>query len=146
MRLPRLIAGLGLFLSAAAPAPAADPSAEIRATLEQWTEDFNAGRAETVCGLFAEELVAEFRGQPQRGNEELCDLLQRSLKDPARDYKYGLEIKEIVPAGDLAVVRLDWTLHISPLNVTSVEPGMDLFRRQPDGSWKIIRYLGFEAP
>jgi hypothetical protein len=23
---------------------------------------------------------------------------------------------------------------------------MDVFRREPDGSWKIIRYLAYEAP
>jgi ketosteroid isomerase-like protein len=26
------------------------------------------------------------------------------------------------------------------------EYGIDLFRRQADGSWKIIRYLAYEAP
>jgi hypothetical protein len=25
------------------------------------------------------------------------------------------------------------------------EPGLDVFRRQPDGSWKIVRCLAFEG-
>jgi ketosteroid isomerase-like protein len=29
---------------------------------------------------------------------------------------------------------------------TSVEPGIDIFRRQADGSWKISRYIGYESP
>jgi hypothetical protein len=29
---------------------------------------------------------------------------------------------------------------------TSVEPGIDVFRRQSDGSWKISRYIGYESP
>ena len=49
-------------------------------------EDFNAGRAEKVCGLFAPDLKADYRGQPERSHGELCGLLQRSLGDPTRKY------------------------------------------------------------
>ena len=28
----------------------------------------------------------------------------------------------------------------------SREPGLDVFRKQPDGSWKIARYIAYEAP
>jgi hypothetical protein len=48
--------------------------------------------------------------------------------------------------GDIAVVRLPWisTVMGGPEGaVKSVEPGMDLFRRQPDDSWKIMRYMSF---
>jgi len=31
-------------------------------------------------------------------------------------------------------------------DVTSEEVGLDVFRRQPDGRWKIIRYIAFDAP
>jgi hypothetical protein len=30
--------------------------------------------------------------------------------------------------------------------VESKEPGLDGFRKQPDGSWKIVRYIAYEAP
>jgi steroid delta-isomerase len=26
------------------------------------------------------------------------------------------------------------------------EPGLDVFRRQPDGKWRIARYMAYEAP
>jgi hypothetical protein len=26
------------------------------------------------------------------------------------------------------------------------EPGLDVFRRQPDGTWRISRYMAYEAP
>ena len=39
----------------------------------------------------------------------------RSLKDPARDYHYELDVHEIIVEGDLAVVRLTWTLFVTPL-------------------------------
>jgi glutathione S-transferase len=77
--------------------------AAIRAALTQWMADFNAGRAEKVCDLFARDLVAQYRGQPERGWDALCDLLKRSLADRDKRYSYALAIKEILVEGDLGV-------------------------------------------
>jgi hypothetical protein len=34
----------------------------------------------------------------------------------------------------------------STVTVRSLEPGMDIFKRQDDGTWKIIRYLAYSSP
>ena len=139
--------GVVLALLSAPAFPArADDAGDIRARLEQWTDDFNAGRAANVCDLFSKEAISNYRGQPERTYREICALLGSSLKDPAKKFHYQLDLREILLAGDLAVVRLTWTLFISPLNVTSVEPGMDVFRREADGKWRIIRYLAYDEP
>lgn len=122
---------------------------EIRARLQQWAKDFNAGNAEAACGLFSTDLRYDFRGYPERGYNDICALLRSSLRDESKRYAYGLDIREVITSGDLAVVRLTWTLTVTMPNgqvVTSVEPGMDVFRRDPNGQWKIIRYLAYEAP
>ena len=138
---------LSLFAPGLAQASASDEIA-IRETLAAWTTRFNAGDMETICELFLRELRYDFRGHPERGFDEICALLRRSLSDRTRKYSYSLEIKEILVSGDLAVVRLVWKLEVrSPQSAkptVSVEPGMDVFRKQPDGSWKIIRYLAYE--
>ena len=148
-----LFSVLAIFIAASAvPRTSAKaqgtPEAVIRAALEKWTADFNAGKAEVICDLFAPELIYDYRGQPERNYRDICSLLQRSLADRSRQYRYALEIKEILVAGELAVVRLVWTLTIAskdaPGPAQSIEPGMDIFRRQPDGSWKIIRYIAYE--
>ena len=95
------------------------------------------------------DLIAQYRGQPERGYDALCDLLKRSLRDPAKKYSYALDIREIVVAGDFALVRLTWTLTVHSKGAsaeTIEEPGMDIFRRQADGSWTIFRYIAYEAP
>jgi steroid delta-isomerase len=124
--------------------------AAIRATLTQWMADFNAGKVDKVCDLFARDLVAQYRGQGERGYDALCDLLKRSLGDRSKSYRYALAIKEILVEGDLAVVRLTWTLTVRGKDAvgetTAEEPGMDVFRRQSDGTWKISRYLAYESP
>lgn len=138
-----------LLLVPATAAVAQNAEDEIRAALHRWTKDFNAGHADRVCDLFAPELRYDFRGYPERDYNDICTRLQRSMKDQSKRYFYALNIGEIIVAGDLAVVRLSWNLTVTLPNeqkVTSVEPGMDIFRKGPDGQWKIIRYIAYEAP
>ncbi len=139
-----------------APRASAEDSAataqnQIRVALEKWKLDFNAGDASQVCALFAPDLISDFRGQPEDTYTSLCANLQMALSDPDKSYHYDLEIKEILVSGDLAVVRLVWTLTLRSkggggAEQSTREPGMDIFRRQSDGSWKISRYMAYEAP
>jgi uncharacterized protein (TIGR02246 family) len=134
-------------LSVAAPLAAEDSAAEIRQALEQWTDDFNAGHADKVCDLFAADVRADVRGAAERDHTAICDLLVKSLNDKTRHYHYAMDIKEVLVFGDVAVVRLVWTLTIklaSGAGIESIEPGMDIFQKQPDGSWQIIRYMAYE--
>jgi ketosteroid isomerase-like protein len=123
---------------------------QIRAALEQWTQDFNnRNPSAAVCSLFAPDLISNFRGQPEDSYGSLCANLQMALADQAKTYHYDLELKEILVSCDLAAVRLVWTLKVRLKNgaeETTREPGLDIFRRQADGSWKIVRYMAYEAP
>jgi len=137
----------GVPTAAQTPDPAQD---EVRAALLKWTADFNAGNKREICDIFARDLRYDYRGFPERGYQDVCDLLQRALSDPDKRFSYFPNIKEIIVAGDLAVVRLSWTLKVKSKDeaaeMSSEEPGLDVFRREPDGHWKIIRYIAYEAP
>jgi ketosteroid isomerase-like protein len=144
-----LLAAWVLLLSAAsALAAGGDAETAIRGALTQWTADFNAGNSAKICDLFAPDLRADYRGQPERDFGALCAQLKSSLGDRTRSFSYALDIKEILVSGDVAIVRLVWTLTIRPKGggseIASEEPGMDVFQKQPDGSWKITRYMAYE--
>src|ERR1700740_3660564 len=62
---------------------------EIRAALARWTEDFNAGRADRVCDLFAPALIADVRGAEERDFDTQCKLLRKAIADPGRSYSYA---------------------------------------------------------
>lgn len=146
-----LFAGCCFLLLAAGTPASAQPAAEtaIRTALADWTRDFNARDAARICDLFAVDLRYDYRGFPERDYEALCSLLRRSLADPTKRFAYAHDIREIIVSGDLAIIRLTWTLTVTmpgAAAVQSKEPGLDVFRRQPDGSWKIVRYIGYEAP
>ncbi|WP_428673173.1 YybH family protein [Reyranella sp.] len=148
-----LLTSFGLLLAAVS-APASgqpvDAEAAIRAALGQWTSAFNARDPSRICDLFAKDLRYDFRGLPERDYDTLCGLLHKALADRSKQLVYSHDIREIIVSGDLAVVRLIWTVKMMVPGATNVvetkEPGLDVFRRQLDGSWKIIRYIAYEAP
>jgi ketosteroid isomerase-like protein len=138
-----------LWLSGAlAAADEADPEASIRHALTSWMNEFNARDTQAVCNLFAPGLRYDVQGLPEQNHNDMCDRLHRSLTGTEVGFRYDLNIKEIIVSGDLAVVRLVWSLTVSRPGVPDVvtpEAGMDIFRRQDDGSWKIIRFMAYDA-
>jgi len=122
-----------------------DPASTIRSALEQWRVDFNARRAAHICDLFAPDLRYDFQGAPERTYPLLCARLRQALVDTTQSLSYELKIKEIIVSGDLAIVRLTWrsTLAGNGKQESNDETGLDVFGRQPDGSWKIIRYIAY---
>lgn len=138
---------------AASPAVAQSDSAgerAIRDALAQWTADFNARDSSRICDLFAPDLRYDFRGTPERDFKAMCDQLHRALADPSKKLTYSFDIKEVIVSGDIAIVRLVWTSRASregsPQVTETREPGLDVFRRQADGKWRITRYMAYEAP
>ena len=122
-----------------------EPASTIRSALVQWRADFNARRAAHICDLFAPDLRYDFYGAPERTYPLLCARLRRALADTTQSLHYDLRIKEIIVSGNLAIVRLTWTstATISGKKQSTDETGLDVFGRQPDGSWKIIRYIAY---
>lgn len=118
----------------------------IRQRLVRWTEDFNAGRWGALCDLFAPDLVADYQGQPQKSYDSVCSALL-ALEQAPRKYRYDLAIHEIMVSGDLATVRLTWTLTVTGYGIAGeervVDIGLDVFRKEPDGIWRIARYVAF---
>jgi len=122
----------------------------IRDALTKWTDDFNARDATRICDLFAPDLRYDFRGQPERDFTAMCSGLKRTLADRSRTLTYSFDIKEIIVSADMAIVRQVWTSRVSQGGsgqvVETREPGLDVFRRQSDGTWRISRYMAYEAP
>ncbi len=128
----------------------ASPDADIRAALVQWTNDFNAGRVDKVCDLFAPSLRADVRNAGERDFDTQCQLLRKALADPERAYSYAFDLKEILAEGDIAVVRLSWTTTTRVKSTgqvaITIDDGLDVFGRGSDGRWRIIRYMAYERP
>lgn len=136
-----------VLIAGALPARAdrASDRAAIAARLQGWAAAFNARDAAGACDLFAPDLVSMVPGAPEAGRDAVCKRLAAALAKPDMRLRYSPEICDIIVSGDIAVARLFWTLTAerNGKRETSTEAGMDLFRRQPDGKWSIIRFMSF---
>jgi ketosteroid isomerase-like protein len=155
-RRPRqLLAGvsvaLALFIAAAQAAGPDDPSAVKAAIVERlhhWTAAFNSRDLAGVCGLFAPDLSYTVDDILNGSRDRLCANIATALSKPEVDLHYDEPIiHEILVSGDLAVVRLTWTLTAEKNGTRDVntEQGMDVFRHAPDGVWSIVRYIAFST-
>lgn len=151
-RMVRVVLTVGLLGSApvtvGAQSPEQDPdAAAIEKALRDWTENFNAGQLDKVCDLFAPELIAHYSGQPEKTYDSLCTALKADLGGGPKQYRYDLDLHEIIVSGDLAVARFIWNLTVrdraSGETFRSADRGVDIFRRQPDGGWRIIYFIGY---
>lgn len=116
--------------------------AEITALLQQWPKDFNERKVAEVCSLFGPDLVASYPGTIDRNYEQMCRHLSETLTSKKTIYRYAApNIEDIKVDGNLATVRLIWTLTVLDKDQKFVqkieEKGLDVFSRQKDGKWKI---------
>jgi ketosteroid isomerase-like protein len=125
--------------------PAADnASAEktIRQSLANWVQAANRGDYKTALEVWAPDLV----GWPPAGKDDTYQLEADYAKAPPQPPKttYALTVNEIIVDGSLAVVRDTWT------EMTKQDSGPDkvdtfrsyeVWRLQPDKSWKISRWI-----
>jgi uncharacterized protein (TIGR02246 family) len=146
----RLTAILAIAFASASMTPAyADPAADEAAIMQRfqrWTADFNAKHAAAVCDLFAPDLVYSIPEVVQGTRETICTNLAKMLASTDIQLHYdNPDVHEILIVGDVAVVRLTWTLttQVNGAKDKTTEEGMDIFRRQPDGRWSIARFVAF---
>jgi ketosteroid isomerase-like protein len=138
------LAGLAAALPALAD-PATDTAA-IRARLADWTAAFNARDAAGACDLFAPDLRYALPEELDGTRATMCGNLAEVLAREDLVLHYDPPaIHEILLSGDMAAVRLTWTLTaaVDGSTETTTEEGLDVFRRQPDGRWSIARFVAF---
>jgi uncharacterized protein (TIGR02246 family) len=149
----RLLLAMVIVLAAvgaAAPAHADVDSdtAAITNRLQRWTEAFNARDAAGVCDVFAPDLISIVPEALDGNRDALCGRLSAVLAKPGLQLHYDSpDVREIIVSGDIAIVRLFWTLTARKGGESSVstEAGMDVFKRQPDGRWSIARFISFSV-
>jgi ketosteroid isomerase-like protein len=146
-----VIAALALFggaAQAAGPDDSSAATAAIAERLHRWTAAFNAKELTAICDLFAPDLSYTVDDILNGSRDRLCASIREALARPGLKLRYEEPtIHEILVSGDLAVVRLTWTLTAERNGARDLttEEGMDVFRRAPDGLWSIARYIAFST-
>jgi ketosteroid isomerase-like protein len=114
----------------------------IRAALAAWTQAANRGDYKAASSVWAPDLV----GWPPQGPDDTWQLEAEYAKLPVKPpaTTYALTINEVIVDGSLAVVRDTWTQSTKqdsgPDKIETFR-SFEVWRRQPDRSWKISRWI-----
>ena len=125
--------------------PAADNAAaekQIRAALASWVEAANRGDYKAASTVWAPDLIGWAPEGPDDTYEREAAYAKLPVKTP--DTTYALTINEVIVDGSLAVVRDTWTQTTKQdggADKVSTFRSYEVWRRQPDASWKISRWL-----
>jgi len=126
----------------------ADDERQIRALIAEWIRASAAGEHATVLSLMTDDVVFLVPGHEPFGKAEFAEA------DRAMAGRFRLdgrsEVEEVVVAGDWAFCRTHLRLAITPADgsPTMRRAGrtLSVFRKQPDGAWKLARAANRLAP
>ena len=132
----------GCAVHAEATADKADAERRIRAALAHWTEAANRGDYKAAFDVWAPDLI----GWAPQGADDSYRREAQYAKLPVQPPQttYVLKIDEVIVDGSLAVVRDIWTQttkqETGPAKVSTFR-SFEVWRRQPDRTWKISRWI-----
>lgn len=143
-----LLLALALPIAAPIPEDTGDGKAEreIRNSLTRWVQAANRGDWKEAVKVWAPDLIGWYPGMP---DDTYAREIERAARGGAPRTKYELEIKEVMVSGQLAVVRDVWTFTTrqeSGRDLTETVRSFEVWRRQPDGAWKICRWISAPEP
>jgi len=119
---------------------------EIRESLARWVEAANRGNWKEAVKIWAPDLVGWYPGTPD--DTYARETESASKAGPPRTH-FELEIKEVIVSGTLAVVRDIWKFSLvgdsDKAKVETVK-SFEVWRRQPDGAWRICRWISAPEP
>jgi steroid delta-isomerase len=134
--------------TAGAGAGAESDAAKIRQALADWVEATWAGDRMRASRIWAPDLVGWYPGQPDDSYEREMESARNPRAPDAPRSLPSVEVVEVMVSGDLAVVRDIWRFsRIAGADTTfSSLRGFEVWRRQPDGEWRISRWISAPDP
>jgi steroid delta-isomerase len=118
----------------------------IRGKLAEWETAYNAGDRKKTFEIWAPDLVGWYPGIPDVTYAQEKAGLDRPAPSGPQSTLH-VQIVEVLVSDDLAVVRDIWT-ETPPGgdSPATTIPSFEVWRRQPDGDWKIARWISAPRP
>ena len=116
----------------------------IRDVIATWLRASAAGDNETVLGLMTDDVIFLVAGKPPFGKAEFA---ATSNALSTHRIEASSDIREVVVSGDLAYARSQLTVTMTPVaggeSLRRSGPVLSIFRRMPDGRWRLARDANF---
>lgn len=134
-----LVAGACVAAPTSTLIQAQQDEAAIRQSLADWLRAFNSGDYAKAAQVWAPDMRGWGDGEEDSYQREI-DAAHKLPKLDNPKVRYALRIDEVMVEGDMAVVHDTWT-EIGSTGKARTFPSFEVWRRQPDRSWKISRWL-----
>ena len=122
-----------------------DAEKQIRKALGDWIEATNRRDHVAANSIWTPDVVGWFPSSDEFTVDAAFVVAGLPKKRGDSYSTYEIKIEEIALSGSLAAVHDIWTetLHFdsSKITVRRVIRGSEMWRRQPDGKWKIARWV-----
>jgi ketosteroid isomerase-like protein len=131
--------------------PAADLAA-IRKQWSEWTAAYAAHDLAKTMEILDRDVIFSFQGAPDQNYSDLEKGYKDEFSEPDNKRVWVPQFEEFECSGNLGFVRSTWVLKQNDGTGAAKElaknRGVDLFRRDANGRWKIFRSLNypFAAP
>jgi len=126
----------------------AEDVAAIKRLYEDWKAPWEAGDAAAVAAFYANDAIQMPANEPAIVGKEAWQSSLQAFFDQFTIKGNTSEVLEAEIAGDLAFVRGTYVITVSPKagGKPTQYSGkfVHIFKRQPDGVWKIYRAIGVD--
>jgi ketosteroid isomerase-like protein len=123
--------------------------AAVRQRLAEWVRQTNDGDQEGAREVWAPKMVGWFPGASVFSDSAAYVAAGSTERAPMRT-EFAVVVDDIVASGSVVVVHDVWTetreLAVPPKSVRRTIRGSELWRCQPDGRWRIARYVSAPEP
>lgn len=113
----------------------------IREMYSAWAKAFEANDAERICSFFADDFVIPY-GDSLRDKKWYRDFLKKRISEGGAWKMHLPDRLEVSASGDLAysVGYYDYIVVTKGEAKTERHCGLDVLKKQPDGSWKFVSF------
>ena len=146
------LCAFGLLALTAITRASEDPAAVARAAIEKvnaaFEAEFEAGKPEALAAMYTEDAIAFPPGAEMvKGRQSIAQLWKETMGSGVK--KIDLMTLDIGVSGDVAHETGTVQLTITPEgkgSITGLAKYLVVWKRQPDGSWKIHRDIWNDLP
>jgi ketosteroid isomerase-like protein/dienelactone hydrolase len=131
------------------PAPnASEDASAVKAALDNLLRAYNRRDLEAAMAAYAPDALLSYPGTPDSGYAHArASYARRFAGAPPFPVTISFRLEELQASGDLAFARLLWLVERdSDKKTLSRHKDLEVWRRQPDGSWALYRGLSFHLP
>ena len=121
---------------------------EIRKLVATWMAATKAGDVDAVLDLMTDDAVFLSVGRPPMNKVEFATASREMAKAGGPEFDGRNDIREILVGGDLAYLRGDLTVEVTPPSgapFVRTGPVLTIFRRER-GRWRLARDANMLAP